>query len=64
MTCKVIDFPMRSNKMPAQSWDLIISMGQIIKFELWPITIHEAKVMESWSPANRIKPILLYFQLR
>lgn len=39
MTYKIIDIPRRSNNMPAQSWDLIISMSQIIKFELWPITI-------------------------
>lgn len=49
--------------MPAQSWDLIISMSQIIKFELWPIMIHWDRIMESWSLANRIKPVLLYFQL-
>lgn len=60
---KLIDTPRRSNNMSAQSWDVIISMSQIIKFELWPITIHQAKIMKSWSLASRIKPILLYFQL-
>lgn len=26
-TCKIRDFPIRRNNMPAQSWDLIISMS-------------------------------------
>lgn len=62
-TCKIIDFPIRRNNKPAQSWDLIISMSHIIKFKLQPILIHQAKIMKTWSLANRIKTMLLYFQL-